>query len=131
MVGHYLKAVNPIHIATVSLAFMTIPTGLVLWQQQFLHLDFNNPVISKAVLISILLGVAGSAIATVLFYMLVQRAGILFASLVTYGIPFVALFWGFFDGEKIPFIKIICLAIILLGVYLANLPEKVQPETKS
>ena len=33
MVGHYLKGLNPIHVATVSLAFMTIPSGIILWQQ--------------------------------------------------------------------------------------------------
>jgi drug/metabolite transporter (DMT)-like permease len=73
---------------------------------------------------SVALGVICSALATVLFYILVQRAGGLFASLVTYGIPFVALGWGFFDGEKITWLEIICLGIILLGVYLANRPVK-------
>jgi drug/metabolite transporter (DMT)-like permease len=127
MVGHYLKGVNPVHIATVSLAFMTIPTGLVLLQQNFFSIDFSQPVIQHAVIASIVLGVVCSAIATVLFYILVQRAGGLFASLVTYGIPFVALAWGFIDGEKITVITIICLGIILLGVYLANRPIKKEP----
>jgi drug/metabolite transporter (DMT)-like permease len=68
--------------------------------------------------------VAGSAIATVLFYILVKRAGGVFASLVTYGIPFIAVFWGFLDGEKITWIDFICLGIILVGVYVANRPAK-------
>ncbi len=124
MVGHYLKALNPVHIATVSLAFMTIPAGIVLWQQGFFQLDFGDPVVKRSVWESVGLGVAGSAIATVLFYMLVQRAGILFASLVTYGIPFIALGWGLIDNEKITWVQPLCLGIILLGVYLANRPEK-------
>jgi drug/metabolite transporter (DMT)-like permease len=131
MVFHFLKGINPIHIATVSLAFMTIPTGIVLWQQGFLQLDFSNRIIENAVLISAGLGIVGSAIATALFYILVQRAGGLFASLVTYGIPFIALGWGFMDGEKITWIKIICLGIILLGVYLANLPDKKKSEANA
>jgi drug/metabolite transporter (DMT)-like permease len=49
----------------------------------------------------------------------------LFASLVTYGVPFVALMWGFIDGEKITWVEIVCMAIILLGVYLANRPDKI------
>jgi len=124
MVHHFLKGINPIHIATVSLACMTIPSGIVLWQQGFLHLDFSDKVVQNAVLMSVGLGIVGSAIATALFYILVQRAGGLFASLVTYGIPFIALFWGFIDGEKITWIEFICLGIILLGVYLANRPDK-------
>lgn len=129
MVSHYLKGLNPVHIATVSLAFMTLPTAIVLWQQGFLQVDFNNPDIREAIVASAGLGIIGSAIATALFYILVQRAGGLFASLVTYGIPFVALFWGFYDGEKITWIEIICLAVILLGVYLANRPDKKQSNT--
>ncbi|MBC7874086.1 MAG: DMT family transporter [Ferruginibacter sp.] len=129
MVGHYLKGLNPVHVATVSLAFMTIPAGFILWQQGFLQLDLNEPVVKKAILESVGLGIAGSAIATALFYILVQKAGILFASLVTYGIPFIALFWGFIDGEKITWVQPACLGIILLGVYLANRPEKKESNT--
>jgi len=125
MVAHYLRGLNPLHLATVSLAFMTIPTGIVLWQQNFLQLDFNRPEVRESILASAGLGIVGSAIATALFYVLVKRAGGLFASLVTYGIPFVALGWGFLDHEPITLIEIICLGIILLGVYLANRPEKV------
>ena len=54
------------------------------------------------------------------FYSLVKRAGGLFASLVTYGIPFVAIGWGLFDNEKITWIEVSCLVLILAGVYLAN-----------
>jgi drug/metabolite transporter (DMT)-like permease len=78
---------------------------------------------------SVSLGIAGSAIATALFYVLVQKGGMLFASLVTYGIPFIALLWGFFDHEKITWLQFICLGIILLGVYLANKPVKKESET--
>ncbi|HEX6192142.1 MAG TPA: DMT family transporter [Chitinophagaceae bacterium] len=120
MVSHYLQGLNPIHIATVSLAFMTIPTGILLWHQGFFNLDFNKPVVQEAVIASIALGIVGSAIATALFYILVKRAGGLFASLVTYGIPFIALLWGVFDREPITVLQLVCLGIILIGVYLAN-----------
>lgn len=124
VVDHFLKGVNPVHIATVSLAFMTIPTAIVLWQQDFLSLDFNNALVQRSMWASAGLGVMGTAIATAMFYVLVQRAGGLFASLVTYGIPFIALGWGFRDGEKITWIEVICLGIILFGVWLANRPGK-------
>lgn len=124
MVGHYLKGLNPIQVATVSLSFMTIPAGIILIQQGFLDLNFSDVQVQHSVWASVGLGIGGSAIATALFYLLVQKAGILFASLVTYGIPFIALLWGFIDGEKITFVKPLCLGIILLGVYLANRPDK-------
>jgi drug/metabolite transporter (DMT)-like permease len=40
--------------------------------------------------------------------------------MVTYGIPFVALFWGSLAGEVITLVQIACLVLILVGVYLAN-----------
>ena len=124
LVSHFLKEIKPVHIATVSLAFMSIPSGIVLWQQGFFQIDFSDTTVQWAVFNTVLLGIVASAFATVLFYILVQKASGLFASLVTYGIPFVALFWGFIDGEAITFTGLICLAIILLGVFLANRPEK-------
>lgn len=124
IVGHYLKDINPIHLAAVSIAFMTIPTGIVLWQQDFLQLSFEDDKILLAVIYSVMLGIVGSAIATALFYVLVKKAGGLFASLVTYGIPFIALAWGFVYGEKITMLQIGCLGIILCGVYLVNMSGK-------
>ncbi len=120
MVSHYLKGVNPIALATVSLSCLILPTAIVLWQQDFLQLDFSDVHVRWAITASAALGIVGSAIATALFYTLVQRASGLFASLVTYGVPFVALFWGFVFGEKITLLEIICLGIILVGVFLAN-----------
>jgi len=124
IVGHYLKDVNPIHLAVVSITCMMIPTGIVLWQQNFLQLPFDDDDTLLAVINSVMLGVAGTAIATALFYVLVKKAGGLFASLVTYGIPFIALAWGFIFGENITLLQIACLGIILCGVYLANMPGK-------
>ncbi|HEY5771151.1 MAG TPA: DMT family transporter, partial [Chitinophagaceae bacterium] len=124
IVGNYLKDIDPIHLAVVSITCMMIPTGIVLWQQNFLQLPFDNDETLLAVINSVMLGVAGTAIATALFYVLVKKAGGLFASLVTYGVPFVALAWGSIFGENITLLQIACLGIILCGVYLANMPKK-------
>lgn len=131
IVGHYLKDINPIHLAVVSITWMLIPTGIVLWQQNFLGLPFDNDDTLLAVINSVMLGVAGTAIATALFYVLVKRAGGLFASLVTYGIPFIALAWGFVFGENITLLQMACLGIILFGVYLANMPQKKETSNNS
>ena len=94
IVGNYLKGVHPFKMATVSLAFLTIPTGIMLWQQNL----WNLPQLDSGTLFSMgmsaLLGVMGSAIATALFYVLITKAGGLFASLVTYAIPVVAILNG-------------------------------------
>src|SRR5438876_3668913 len=84
VVSHYLKGINPLHIATISLAFMIIPSLFVLWQQNFLALAFNETAVQWAVVEAAALGIVGSAVATAVFYILIKRAGGLFASLVTY-----------------------------------------------
>ena len=124
MVGHYLKGIHPVQAAAVSLAFLFVPTLLILWWDGFFELDFSASMVRWSILASVLLGLMGSAVATALFYILVQKAGTLFASLVTYGIPFVALIWGLVYGEAVTWIEMGCLAIILAGVYLANRPNK-------
>jgi len=129
MVSHFLKEINPVHIATISLAFLTIPTAFVLWQQHFLQVEFDQPSVQWAVVEAVALGVVGSSIATALFYVLIKRAGGLFASLVTYGVPFIGIFWGVVDGENITAKEVGCLGIILVGVYLANKREKKKRNT--
>lgn len=120
IVSHYLRDINPVQLAAVSISFMVIPTAIVLWQDNFLQLPFDDNDTRLAIVNSVMLGIAGTAIGTALFYVLVKKAGGLFASLVTYGIPFIALAWGFVFGESITFFQVGCLAIILCGVYLAN-----------
>jgi drug/metabolite transporter (DMT)-like permease len=121
LVSHYLKDVHPVQLTAVSLAFMSIPTGAILWWTGFFRLDFSDPAIMESSIAVTLLGLVSSAFATVIFYILVQKAGGLFASLVTYGIPFVALFLGFIKyKEAVTWKEIGCLGIILGGVYLAN-----------
>jgi drug/metabolite transporter (DMT)-like permease len=119
-VGHYLKGLSPVHIATVSLSFMTIPAFIILWQQGFFSLPFQDPGTQQAVFASIVLGIGASTIGTILFYVLIKNAGGLFASLVTYGVPFVAVIWGLIFNEDITAWQVGCLAIILAGVSLAN-----------
>ncbi len=120
IVSNYLKEVDPFKMATVSLAFMCIFSGIIIWQQDVISIIRYDEGATKAVIYSVLLGVVGSAIATALFYMLIKRAGGLFASLVTYAIPVVGIFWGLIYGEDVTIIQISCLALILGGVFLAN-----------
>lgn len=120
VVAHYLKGIEGFKIATVSLAIMAIPAVLVMWQQGVFSIARNEEEARISIALAVLLGVAGSAIATALYYILIQKAGGLFASLVTYAIPIVAIMWGLLANENITAIQVGCLAMILAGVYLAN-----------
>jgi drug/metabolite transporter (DMT)-like permease len=123
MVSHYLKELNPLHVTAVSISFMIFPTAFVLWREDFLSLPFDEANMQFAIAEAVALGIVGSAIATGLFYILIKKAGGIFASLVTYTIPFMAIVWGVLDGEKVTLLQVACLGIILAGVYLTNKPE--------
>jgi drug/metabolite transporter (DMT)-like permease len=110
----------PLYIATLAFGMLIPLDSLMLFQQGFFHKDLFNEHLLKAVASSVVLGVLGTAFATWLFYILMQKAGPLFSSMVTYGLPFVAIGWGVIAGEQISSLVMVALALILSGVYLAN-----------
>jgi drug/metabolite transporter (DMT)-like permease len=75
-----------------------------------------------------LLGVFSTAIALVLFNRLIQIAGPLVASSVTYLMPIVSVIWGLVDGEEMHPFRLIGLGGILAGVYLVNKKSSKQAE---
>ncbi len=71
------------------------------------------------------LGVLGTGIAYILYYLIVNSLGAIVASSVTYIPPVVALFIGFFiAGEIITIVDWIGMAIILAGVYILRLETR-------
>jgi len=120
MVHKHLRHIPSIRIAAVAMLLNSIPALVIL----FLTGYFNVHMLDEKVLIatgySAILGIFGTAIATVLFYMLLKRAGSIFASMVTYGIPIVALLWGVVYGEEVGPKQIFGMAVILVGVWVAN-----------
>lgn len=118
--NRHLQGVRPLAIASVAFTFLIPLSLLLLYTEGF----FSHALADNKFLLSIasasFLGITGTALATVLFYMLMKRAGPLFSSMVTYGIPFVAVGWGFIYGEEITVLQIIGLFIILTGVYVVN-----------
>ena len=120
MVGRHMQGIGSINIATVAFVFLVIPCAVILYFTKYFSLPLGNETVLKATAASCVLGVFGTAIASVLFYMLLKRAGALLASMVTYGIPFVAVFWGVLLNEHITVLQVLSLGVILAGVYLAN-----------
>jgi drug/metabolite transporter (DMT)-like permease len=119
-VQRYLKEVSSVQIAAIGFVALIPPSLLVLYYTGYFNLPLLQPDYLLSTTFSCILGVLGTAFASIIFYALVKRTSGLFSSLVTYGIPFVAIGWGFIAGELITLLQIACLLIILLGVYLAN-----------
>jgi len=68
-----------------------------------------------------ILGLIGTALAMILYYKLIQQTSAIFASVVTYLMPIVAVMWGFLDGEVFTWTHVIGGLLILLGVYLIQM----------
>lgn len=71
-----------------------------------------------------LLATLSSALALVLWNMLLQHTTALRASSVTYLMPVVAIGWGVLDGERVGLPQLGMIALVLSGVYVVSLAER-------
>ena len=120
LVGRHLHETGSLAVVAVSFALLLIPCVIILWATGYFSLPLANKPFVIASGASSVLGIMGTAVATILFYILIKRSGGLFASMVTYGIPFVALSWGALAGETINEWQVVGLVIILCGVYVTT-----------
>ena len=120
MVHRHLSQIGSLQIAAVALTLNAVPALIVLTFTGYFNLSFTDRGVLLSTGASALLGILGTAVASVIFYMLVKRAGAIFASMVTYGIPVVAIIWGVIYKEEIGWKQVLCLILILAGVYVAN-----------
>jgi len=126
MIYKKLDGVSSLHITTIAFTGLIPPSIIILLITGYFKLPLSNHAFALSTLASSLLGIVATAMASWLLYILIKKAGGLFASLVTYGVPFIAILWGIYYGEKITFLHVLSLLIILAGVYLASIPEKAE-----
>lgn len=120
MVTRHLLQISSFHIAAVALVLNAVPAFIVLIYSGYFNLPLTEHNLLLATGAASFLGLIGTAVATIIFYMLVKRAGGIFASMVTYGIPFIAIAWGIYYNETFGLKQLGCLLIILFGVYWVN-----------
>ncbi len=116
-----LSQTDAIVIASLGLFIAAIPGGVVLCFTDFTDVLLNNKEGVNGLGYCLVLSAVGTAFALVLFNKLVQDSSAVFASLVTYLIPVVAVMWGVYFGEEYSLIQLAFGGIILLGVYLVKL----------
>lgn len=114
--GRYLRGTPPLVVALASTAVSTIavlPAGVIQAPAHMWH--------GETIMAILVLGFVGTAIAYLLFFELIQRAGANYATLVTYLVPPIALAYGaIFLGESFGPTAFVSLALILAGVALAT-----------
>jgi len=120
MVDKVMANTHPMAVAVIAFASLVIPAFIALYITGYFSLPLGESKYIIATLASVTLGIIGTTVASLLFYKLMQKAGYLFASMVTYGIPFIAQFWGWINGEKVDIFTLLGLLIILLGIFIAT-----------
>lgn len=115
------EKLKPIEITAISL-LVVLPMALVYLMA---GTDFSYKVTQvdgalEALGYLTLLGVFGTAIALILFNIMVKKVTPVFASSVTYFIPIVAIFWGVLDGEVLLLGHYVGIAAVILGVWFGN-----------
>ncbi|MAU36435.1 MAG: EamA family transporter [Flavobacteriales bacterium] len=121
VIKYYLYDLDATSI--VALAFLIIfPfASIYLFNTKFIyHLQAANLEGYKAFGYIVVLAVIGTSVASIIFNKLLSTSSAIFASSITYLIPIVAIFWGFFDGEIISISHLLGFGIIIIGVYLVN-----------
>jgi drug/metabolite transporter (DMT)-like permease len=118
--GHQSPLVNgmaPVSLIAIPALIISIPTGAISIMFSSAALDPHN---YYPVLCIFFLGVLGTSISLVIFNRLIKETSALFASSVTYLIPFFAYMWGVADGETIGFMQYAGIGLILTGVTLTK-----------
>ncbi len=116
----YLGDVSAKDTSTASFVFI-LPFSLIwLWWSGTPELLYKHAEAWTALGYIALLAFFGTVLASLVFYRLVQLSDAVFASSVSYIIPFIALLWGYFDGEHIGMEHFIGMGLILVGLYLGR-----------
>lgn len=120
LVKRYLNNIPSLQITSVALCSVGILAGIYFFSTD---IDFDLVQTHSGLLAMgciLLLGLMGTAVATVLSNKVIQIAGPIFTTSVTYLIPVVALGWGLLDGEKLIWVQYISMIAIIAGVYIVN-----------
>ena len=128
----YAFNLNMVRKYLAKMPSMLITAGSFLWVGPFCLIylfstDFTSRFEHEYALQSFgaiaVLAVVGTTIAVLMFNKLIQAGGAVFASMVTYIVPVVAILWGVLDGELISLWSVLGVVVILAGVYLVNKPS--------
>jgi drug/metabolite transporter (DMT)-like permease len=126
MIRRHLSDVNSTR-ATVWAFMFTGPVSLIyLFSTNFFEVLNHHPQALSSMGYIAILGIAGSALAVIAFNELIKISNPVFASTTTYLIPITAVYWGVREGERVTWVHILAIGIILGAIWLVNFKPKHQ-----
>ena len=118
----HVKELNGIKITALSF-FVTSPVAII----YLLFSDLSVPMHTENWVRNLcfigILAILGSAIALVIYYLLIRDTSPIFGSSVTYFIPVVATLWGLADNEHFSSSMLVSVIFIFAGVFIINKPD--------
>jgi drug/metabolite transporter (DMT)-like permease len=120
----YLHDIRAIEITAFGLLTVGIPATIYLSFSSIPDRIMIHPELIDGVLYTLILALASTSLALILFNYLIKMATALFASSVTYLIPLVAVLWGWVDGERLTALQVLGGFVLLIGVILIYRKEK-------
>lgn len=119
-VGSHLSKLSSLTISAVSFVMIGFPALLFLFTTDFVEVLTVNEQGYEAFFYVVVLAIAGTVLASLLFFQLVHWTNPVFASSVAYIIPLIAMGWGIMDGETLSVFHSISAGMILYGLYLSR-----------
>jgi drug/metabolite transporter (DMT)-like permease len=124
MIRRHLSDINSTR-ATVWAFMFTGPVSLIyLFSTNFFEVLNTHPSAFSSMGYIAILGIAGSALAVIAFNELIKISNPVFASTTTYLIPVTAVYWGVREGERVTWVHILAIGIILGAIWLVNFKRK-------
>lgn len=123
IISKHLKDIPSFKLSSVVFTIWFGPALLILGYTGFFNEFEATPNQLKGLGYISILAIIGTAMAMILYYRLIQQTSAIFASTVTYLMPIVAIVWGILDGEAFTWIHALGGFLILIGVYLIQLPK--------
>lgn len=123
IISKYLSGIPSFKLSSVVFTVWLFPSLLILGLTDFYSEFEATSVQLEGLGYVAVLGLVGTAIAMILFYKLIQQTSAIFASVVTYLMPIVAVMWGILDGEKLTWLHGVGGLLILSGIYLIQSPK--------
>jgi drug/metabolite transporter (DMT)-like permease len=123
LVKQRLSDLNAAEFSSFALIFSAAPSALYLLTTDLGSRLFESPLAMQALGYLVVLGVLGTALTRMLFFIALKFSNVVFASSVMYFIPIIATFWGAIDNEPLGIWHFTGLGLILSGIALVNKTE--------
>ncbi len=118
-IKYKLQGMNGLEVTSLMMVFIGPPAMIYLFASGFNPVHLTQPE-SMGLIYIALLACFGTVVAVVIFNQLLRYISAVSASSVTYISPAFAIMWGIFDGEGFGIAELVCLILIIGGVYLVN-----------